>query len=102
MHGAVKHGYYLRSQNPLEQTVEVLWRFDLSSVLAPFSRCLRCNGSLEPAAKDKVLGKLKPLTKIYYDQFRRCAGCGQVYWSGSHFEKLQKRIEAIRSLLAGA
>ena len=102
MHGAVKHGYYLRSQNPLEQTVEVLWRFDLSSVLAPFSRCLRCNGSLEPAAKDKVLGKLKPLTKIYYDQFRRCAGCGQVYWSGSHFEKLQKRIEAIRSLLGGA
>lgn len=102
MHGAVKHGYYLRSQNPLEQTVEVLWRFDLGSVLAPFSRCLRCNASLEPAAKDEVLGKLKPLTKIYYDQFRRCAGCGQVYWSGSHFEKLQKRIEAIRSLLAGA
>jgi uncharacterized protein with PIN domain len=101
MHGAVKHGYYLRSQNPLEQTVEVLRRFDLGSVLAPFSRCLRCNAGLEPAAKEKVLSELEPLTKIYYDQFRRCAGCGQVYWSGSHFEKLQRRIEAIRSLLAG-
>jgi len=102
MHGAVKHGYYLRSQNPLEQTVEVLRRFDLGSALAPFSRCLRCNALLEPAAKEKVLDELEPLTKIYYDQFRRCAGCGQVYWLGSHFEKLQKRIEAIRSLLAGA
>jgi uncharacterized protein len=102
MHSAVRHGYYLRSQNPLEQTVEVLRRFDLGSVLAPFSRCLRCNASLEPAAKEKVLGQLEPLTKIYYDKFRRCAGCGQVYWSGSHFEKLQKRIESIRALLADA
>jgi uncharacterized protein with PIN domain len=101
MHAAVRHGYYPRSQDPLEQTVEVLRRFGLASVLTPFSRCLRCNAPLEPAEKAKVLGRLEPLTKIYYDQFRRCRGCGQVYWSGSHFEKLQKRIEIIRSRFAG-
>jgi len=100
MHAALRHGYYLRSQNPLDQTVEVLRRFDLGSALAPFTRCLRCNASLEPAEKEKVIGQLEPLTKIYYEHFRRCAGCGQVYWSGSHFEKLQKRIETIRSRLA--
>ena len=102
MHAALRHGYYLRSQNPLDQTVEVLRRFDLGSALAPFARCLRCNASLEPAEKEKVIGQLEPLTKIYYEDFRRCAGCGQVYWSGSHFEKLQKRIETIRSRLANA
>jgi uncharacterized protein with PIN domain len=101
MHAAVRHGYYPRSQDPLEQTVEVLRRFRLASSLTPFSRCLRCNAPLEPAEKAKVLGQLEPLTKIYYDQFRRCRGCGQVYWSGSHFEKLQKRIEIIRSRFAG-
>src|SRR5438477_6052422 len=101
MHAAVRHGYYPRSQDPLEQTVEVLRRFRLASVMTPFSRCLRCNALLEPAEKAKVLGRLEPLTKIYYDQFRRCRGCGQVYWSGSHFEKLQKRIEIIRSRVAG-
>ena len=101
MHAAVRHGYYPRSQDPLEQTVEVLRRFRLASVLTPFSRCLRCNAPLEPAEKAKVLGQLEPLTRIYYDQFRRCRGCGQVYWSGSHFEKLQKRIEIIRSRFAG-
>src|SRR5947207_10778940 len=93
MHAAVRHGYYPRSQDPLEQTVKVLRRFRLASVLTPFIRCLRCNAPLEPAAKAKVLGQLEPLTKIYYDQFRRCRGCGQVYCSGSHFEKLQHRIE---------
>ena len=102
MHGALRHGYYLRSQNPLEQTVEVLRRFNLGSVLAPFSRCLRCNALLEPASKENVIGQLEPLTKIYYEEFRRCRGCRQVYWSGSHFEKLKKRIETIRSRLTNA
>ena len=99
MHAAVRHGYYLRSQNPLEQTVEVLRRFELGSILSPFSRCLRCNALLEPAEKEKVIGQLESLTKIYYNEFRRCTGCGQVYWSGSHFTKLQKRLEEIRANL---
>jgi uncharacterized protein with PIN domain len=101
MHAIARHGYYLRSQDPLEQTLEVLRRFDLESALAPFTRCLRCNAPLKPAEKESVLSQLEPLTKIYYDQFRRCSGCGQVYWSGSHFGKLQKRIETIRSHLTG-
>ncbi len=99
MHSAVRHGYYLRSQNPLEQPVEVVRRFDLAQVLAAFSRCLRCNAMLEPADKQQVIGQLEPLTKIYYDQFKRCPGCGQIYWSGSHFNKLQKRIEEIQVCL---
>jgi uncharacterized protein len=99
MHTAVKHGYYLRSQNPLEQTIEVLRRFDLARTLSPFNRCLRCNALLEPAEKKKVIGQLEPLTRIYYDEFRRCTGCAQVYWSGSHFTKLQKRLEQIRAKL---
>lgn len=100
MHSAVRHGYYLRSQNPLEQTLEVLRRFELGSDLAPFSRCLRCNATLESAEKENVIGQLEPLTRIYYDQFRRCRGCGQVYWSGSHFAKLQKRIDTILSRMS--
>jgi uncharacterized protein with PIN domain len=99
MHSAVRHGYYLRSQNSLEQTVEVLRRFNLGLVVAPFSRCLRCNAQLERAKKREIIGQLKPLTKIYYDEFRRCLSCGQIYWAGSHFGKLQKRIQTIQSRL---
>lgn len=100
MHGAVRHGYYLRSQDPLEQTIEMLRRFNLASILAPFTRCLRCNAALQPAEKEAVIDQLEPLTKIYYEEFRCCPGCGQIYWSGSHFEKLEKRIEMIQSRLA--
>ena len=101
MHGIVQHGYYPRSQNADEQTIEVVRRFDLSELIAPFTRCLRCNAPLEEATKANVIDKLEPLTKIYYDQFRRCTDCKQIYWSGSHFPKLQKRIEEIRSRIRG-
>jgi uncharacterized protein len=101
MHAIVQHGYCPRSQNADEQTIEVVRRFDLSELIAPFTRCLRCNAPLEEAAKADIIDKLEPLTKICYNQFRRCPGCKQIYWSGSHFPKLQKRIEEIRSRVRG-
>ena len=101
MHAIVQHGYWPRSQNADEQTIEVIRRFDLLELIAPFTRCLRCNAPLEAAAKVDIIGKLEPLTKIYYDQFRRCPGCKQIYWSGSHFPKLQRRVEEIRSRARG-
>jgi len=101
MHAIVQHGYWPRSQNADEQTIEVVRRFDLSELIAPFTRCLRCNATLEAAAKGDIIDKLEPLTKTYYNQFRRCPGCKQIYWSGSHFPKLQKRIEGIRSRVRG-
>jgi uncharacterized protein with PIN domain len=101
MHAIVQHGYCPRSQNADEQTIEVVRRFNLSELIAPFTRCLRCNQPLEEAAKADIIDKLEPLTKIHYNQFRRCPGCKQIYWSGSHFPKLQKRIEEIRSRARG-
>jgi uncharacterized protein with PIN domain len=96
MHAVVKTGYFPRSQNADEQTVEVIRRFDLLGSIAPFTRCLHCNAPLQKVSKTEIIERLEPLTKIYYEQFRRCTGCGQIYWPGSHFNKLQKRIEKIR------
>jgi uncharacterized protein with PIN domain len=97
MHAVVKTGYCPRSQNAHEQTVEVIRRFDLLGSIAPFTRCLRCNAPLQKVSKAEIIERLEPLTKIYYEEFRRCTDCGQIYWAGSHFSKLQKRLERIRA-----
>lgn len=97
MHSIVQCGYYPRSQNPDEQTIEVISRFELSDLVTPFTRCLRCNAPLQEAAKADIIDKLEPLTKIHYNYFRRCHNCKQIYWPGSHFAKLQKRIDEILS-----
>ena len=96
MHAVLRDGYCPRSPFVEEQIVEVAVRFRLRSSMQPYTRCLRCNGALIPADKGAVIGELEPLTKIYYADFRRCQECGQVYWAGSHFRKLQARIERIR------
>jgi hypothetical protein len=100
MHAVVKTGYCPRSQKPDEQTIEVVCRFELFDLIAPFTRCLLCNALLQVVAKTDIIEKLEPLTKIYYKQFRRCIGCDQIYWPGSHFARLQRRIETIRARLA--
>jgi hypothetical protein len=96
MHSIVRAGYCPRSHQAEEQTREVLDRFHLreSGVLAPHTRCLRCNALLEPVAKAEVEGSLagEPLTLRYYEEFYRCTGCGRIYWAGSHFEKLAARL----------
>jgi hypothetical protein len=100
MHSVVRTGYCPRSQNADEQTIEVIRRFDLLGRIAPFTRCLRCNAPLRKVSKADVLQRLEPLTKMYYEQFRRCTGCDQIYWAGSHFSKLEKRLEQIRANFA--
>jgi uncharacterized protein len=97
MHAIVRHGYCPRSQNADEQTIEVIRRFDIFRSIAPFTRCLRCNAPLQKVLKTDVIEKLEPLTKNYYEEFRRCTGCGQIYWAGSHFSRLQRRLEKIRA-----
>jgi uncharacterized protein len=96
MHAIVRHGYCPRSQNAEDQTIEVVRRFHLFDSISPFSRCLRCNAPLQKVGKADIIEKLEPLTKMYYEEFRRCTGCGQIYWTGSHFSKLQRRLKKIR------
>ncbi len=95
MRGIVTHGYCVRETNPRRQLVEVLRRFDLFGAVSPFTRCMRCNGLLEPAAKEDIIDRLPPKTREYYDEFRICTGCDQIYWKGSHYERMQQLIARI-------
>jgi len=99
MHKIVRHGYCPRSHDPDEQIIEVLRRFELAELIAPYTRCLQCNGLLEGVDKADVLEELEPLTKVYYDDFRRCINCRKICWSGSHFGKLETRLGKIRHAL---
>jgi len=92
----ITHGYYVRSIRPLLQAREVVARFQLENSLQPFSRCLLCNGEIEPVAKALVEGQLEPKAARYYQEFFRCKGCGKVYWKGSHFRHLVKQLQTIR------
>lgn len=97
MRKVVTHGYCPRSLDPLEQLTEVVGRFALAGRIAPFHRCLRCNHPLATVSKEQVLDRLEPLTKQYFDAFKICPACKQIYWKGSHFERMQEIIQTLIS-----
>jgi uncharacterized protein len=89
----VAHGCFIRATRPHDQLVEVLRRFD-PLALDPFSRCVHCNTGLHEVAKESIDAALPPQTRQHYDQFSECAGCGRVYWKGSHWKRLTHAIDA--------
>ncbi|HLF74711.1 MAG TPA: Mut7-C RNAse domain-containing protein [Anaerolineales bacterium] len=95
MRKVVVHGYCLRSLDSRQQLIEVVERFELRKNIRPFHRCVRCNHPLEPVSKEAVLARLEPLTRQYFDEFHICPACKQIYWKGSHYERMQKLIEKI-------
>ncbi|HEY9821850.1 MAG TPA: Mut7-C RNAse domain-containing protein, partial [Candidatus Sericytochromatia bacterium] len=97
MRSLVTYGYYVRATNPEQQVVEVLQRFDLFGKVLPFQRCIRCNGLLEPVAKEAIVDQLPQKTRLSIDEFHRCRECHQIYWRGSHYERMQQFIEGVLS-----
>ena len=93
---SVVFGQLLYSEQHQVQLQEVCERYAVGSLIKPFSRCLSCNGILQPVAKDAILHLLEPLTIRYFSEFRQCVQCGKVYWRGSHHEKMERLIEHIK------
>jgi uncharacterized protein with PIN domain len=96
----VVHGYLVREVMPVAQAGEVLRRFGLADRISPFARCMECNGVIVPVAKAEVDHLLEPLTREHFDEFRRCSGCGRVFWRGSHFDRLAAVVAGIRRSVA--
>lgn len=86
---AVTHGYFVRAVVPGEQLAEIVRRFQLARAARPFTRCMRCNEPLAPVSKEAVLDRIPPRSRAHFDRFLQCAGCGRVYWQGSHYQRLQ-------------
>ncbi len=95
-HKIITHGYFVREVRPRLQVPEVLSRFDLYRLIAPFTRCIRCNGILQAVDKQLIEARLEPKTRRYYNRFRMCSGCGRIYWQGSHYERAMRLVDEWR------
>jgi uncharacterized protein with PIN domain len=91
--GEVRRGYCVREIAPGEQLVEVVRRFDLLNLIQPFSRCMECNGAIRAVQKSALDQDVSPYTRETFNEFGRCDRCGQVYWKGSHYTRLQTFVD---------
>jgi len=93
----IRLGYLVRDDDPRRQLAEVVARYGLAPLAAPFTRCVRCNGVIKPAERSEVAERLagELRTLRYFDTFGRCADCGSIYWPGSHFNRMSRLVEEV-------
>jgi uncharacterized protein with PIN domain len=99
---AVTHGVnavLVEATDEAEKLADLANRFnfkleiDLSS-----SRCPKCNTTIKAIAKESVIKKIPSATSTYYDDFWKCPGCGQIYWRGAHWKKIEKTLREARNI----
>ena len=90
-------GRLVRAITPKKQLAEIIQLYGLREQLQPFSRCLKCNDLLQPIEKQEIIDRLEPLTIKYYDSFHTCRSCGNIYWPGSHRERMLTMLSGFSS-----
>ncbi len=87
--------FSVKSESPPEQLREVVARFSLDTKSGLWTRCTVCNGSISSVPKEGIKSLVKPKVYELYPEFFRCAGCGRVYWHGSHVERILQKLSGI-------
>lgn len=94
-HSGVIHGCYIRSDDPENQIREMISRYRLKQMVKPFSRCIKCNGTISSVEKERIRSALPEVIAQTIEEFTRCKECGRIYWKGSHYDRLQRFIETL-------
>jgi len=91
----VVRGYWVRNSDPKKQLQEILTRFDLHTLIDPFSYCMVCNGRLEKRDKKKLQDKIAPEIYSRFEEFFLCTTCGKIYWKGTHYKAMTQFINTL-------
>jgi uncharacterized protein with PIN domain len=93
---ASPHLYSVREKEGKELLAELAERFALKKYYAPFSRCMVCNTPLEPSTPPASLPRSY---QNRFREFRRCPGCGRVYWRGDHYRNMDRLWQELFRLI---
>ncbi len=89
----ITFGRWIHATHPDDQLIEVIHFFGIKGPFNPFSRCLNCNMPLEPVSKKEIEDRLEPNTRKYFNDFKICRRCDQIFWQGSHFDEMCRRLQ---------
>lgn len=86
-------GLLIRSTELEPQLVEVIGRLGLRPDGADLlSRCLECNTPLLERSRESVREAVPAWIFATRERFVGCAGCGRIYWQGSHTDRMLARL----------
>ncbi|MBI4698026.1 MAG: Mut7-C RNAse domain-containing protein [Nitrospirae bacterium] len=59
------------------------------------SRCAVCNARLAAVRKEEAKAFVPEYVFQTSEAFRKCSGCGKLYWNGTHPEKFREKLKEI-------
>lgn len=83
----------IKSEKPENQMQQLMDIFDLKEGLEPFTRCLECNRPLLERNREDIRDRVPPYVFKTQAQYMECPACHRIYWRGTHWEKMMKRID---------
>lgn len=78
-----------------EQLKQVVGVCKLDPLKDAFTRCVECNGELQPVTKDAVEGKVPPYVFSTQEKFSVCPTCRRLYWPATHQQKMVEELKAM-------
>jgi uncharacterized protein len=93
--------YYVEGKVESERLAEVAKRYGLTlEIDMDKSHCPICNTKLTSTPKEQLKNELKKNTFTFYDKFWKCPNCGQIYWQGAHWKKIQQTLTQAKQKIA--
>jgi uncharacterized protein len=91
----LKTPVFIRSDDVRRQILEIGHLLN-SCKEEPPGKCSVCNGSLEKVSrKEEIRAAVPDFVYLNYHRFSRCSVCGKIYWEGTHYRNIMKRIREI-------
>mgnify|MGYP001550635159 FL=1 len=91
----------IRGSDESEQIMQINAKIKLDRFVVDTnsSRCIVCNGSLQPVEKYRIIGKIPEGILERERKFWMCDSCKKIYWEGTHFEKLQEFATKLNDMI---
>ena len=80
------------SEEPERQIRQLINTLDLKRQLRPFTLCLECNQTLVQISREEVKDRVPPYVYKTQNQYLECPDCQRIYWRGTHWEAMLKKI----------
>jgi uncharacterized protein with PIN domain len=84
----------IEDDNPKDQLRQVARMLKIDQEMK-FTRCLECNELLVPRGKDEVRQLVPTYVFKTQPQYFQCPACQRIYWRGTHWQRMNKEIEAL-------
>lgn len=83
----------IKGDEPERQMRQVVDTLDMDCQSGLFTTCLECNQPLEEKSKQQVKDRVPPYVFQTQSQYMECPACPGIYWRGTHWQAMTKKLE---------